>query len=360
MIRVSWSRACLSRRNRNSIRHQPHRAVTRGTHTDPPSSRDQSARLCVEPMPNSSKAPEVFDPVPCLIAADWHMRNPDKNHGLLSPKALFRLIKMGWLTLTDVRRYFNPYDYVGLAHYNDKPDEQRSRSSPYPRTSRYPPLRSVYGYVVRLVLPLIRTIIRTRCFSDITLRVTRTMRERGRGREGLLLPVLRLLRYLRKRRRPRHRRWWRRRRQKRLWSKRSPSRNAGRSRVRLRRAAARNRSPYEGNAHVPKYRFRVLETTRCFFTLTFYLFSLFRYCKLSVVMPPLLLWTLCIRVRRCSLILQPTVIGPFVQLAVFFPPPLPYRNRLVITSSDGWFVSAHELHAASGLISALSVHIRLL
>ena len=69
-----------------------------------------------EPMPNSSKAPEVFDPVPYLIAADWHMRNPNKNHGLLSPKALFRLIKMGWLSLTDIRRYFNPYDYVALAH----------------------------------------------------------------------------------------------------------------------------------------------------------------------------------------------------------------------------------------------------
>jgi hypothetical protein len=76
-------------------------------------------------MPNSSKAPEVFDPVPCLIAADWHMRNPDKNHGLLSPKALFRLIKMGWLTLTDIRRHFNPCYHVALAHYNDKPDEQR-------------------------------------------------------------------------------------------------------------------------------------------------------------------------------------------------------------------------------------------
>jgi hypothetical protein len=47
-----------------------------------------------EPMSNSSKAPEVFDfdPVPCLIAADWHMHIPDKSHGLLSPKALFRLI----------------------------------------------------------------------------------------------------------------------------------------------------------------------------------------------------------------------------------------------------------------------------
>ncbi len=78
-----------------------------------------------ESMPSSSKAPEGFDPVPCLIAADWHMRNPDKNHGLLSAKALFRLIKMGWLTLADVRRYFNTYDYVTLAHYNDKPDDQR-------------------------------------------------------------------------------------------------------------------------------------------------------------------------------------------------------------------------------------------
>jgi len=78
-----------------------------------------------ELMPNSSKAPEVFDPVPCLIAADWHMRNPEKNRGLLSPKALFRLIKMGWLALDDIRRYFNPYEYIALAHYNNKPDEKR-------------------------------------------------------------------------------------------------------------------------------------------------------------------------------------------------------------------------------------------
>jgi hypothetical protein len=79
-----------------------------------------------ESMPNSSKAPETFDPVPCLIAACWHMRNPDKNHGLLSPNALFRrLIKMGWLTLADLRRYFNLYDCVALAYYKDKPDEWR-------------------------------------------------------------------------------------------------------------------------------------------------------------------------------------------------------------------------------------------
>ena len=78
-----------------------------------------------EPTPNSIKAPEVFDPVPCLIAADWHMRNPHKNHGLLGPKALFRLIKMGWLTLDDVRRNLHPCEYTALAQYNDRPDERR-------------------------------------------------------------------------------------------------------------------------------------------------------------------------------------------------------------------------------------------
>ena len=104
-----------------------------------------------EPTPNSSKAPEIFDPVPCLIAADWHMRNPDKNHGLLSPKALFRLLKMGWLTLTDVRRYFDPYAYVALAHYNDKPDEQRypfvvvSQNESIPTPSRRVRLRRQAG-----------------------------------------------------------------------------------------------------------------------------------------------------------------------------------------------------------------------
>ena len=78
-----------------------------------------------EPTPNSSKAPEVFDPVPSLIAADWHMRNPEKNYGLLSPKGLFRLIKMGWLSVADVRLNLHPREYAALAQYNDRPDEQR-------------------------------------------------------------------------------------------------------------------------------------------------------------------------------------------------------------------------------------------
>ena len=44
------------------------------------------------------------------------MRNPNKNQGLQSPKALFRLINMGWLSLTDITRHFNPYNYVALVH----------------------------------------------------------------------------------------------------------------------------------------------------------------------------------------------------------------------------------------------------
>lgn len=104
-----------------------------------------------EPMPNSNKAPEVFDPVPSLIAADWHMRNPENNRRLLNPKGLFRLIKIGWLTLDDVRQYFNPYEYVALAHYNDKPDEQRypfvvaSKNESMPTPSRRVRLRRQAG-----------------------------------------------------------------------------------------------------------------------------------------------------------------------------------------------------------------------
>ena len=38
-----------------------------------------------EPTPNAGKALKVFDPVPCFIAADWHMGNPYKNFGLGPP-----------------------------------------------------------------------------------------------------------------------------------------------------------------------------------------------------------------------------------------------------------------------------------
>ena len=80
-------------------------------------------------VPNTCKAPEVFDPVLSLIAADWqHMRNPHKNYDPLTPKALFRLIKTvktGWPTLTKVGRHFSPVEFAMLKGYNNLPDERR-------------------------------------------------------------------------------------------------------------------------------------------------------------------------------------------------------------------------------------------
>ena len=56
-----------------------------------------------EPTPKALKSPEIFDPMPNLIALDWHLRNPHENYGLLREKSLFRLIKMGWVALPDIR-----------------------------------------------------------------------------------------------------------------------------------------------------------------------------------------------------------------------------------------------------------------
>ena len=78
-----------------------------------------------EPQPSTSKAPEVFDPLPSLIATDWHMRNPEKNHGVLSGKALFRLIKLGWLSMAEVAKRVHVREYTALAQYSDRPDEER-------------------------------------------------------------------------------------------------------------------------------------------------------------------------------------------------------------------------------------------
>jgi hypothetical protein len=107
-----------------------------------------------EPMPNSCKAPEVFDPVPSLIAADWHMRNPTKNYGLLTPRALFRLIKIGWLTLAEVITHFSPVEFATLKEYNDLPDEQRypfvvPLNEPMPTPSQRVRMRRKAGLTIR-------------------------------------------------------------------------------------------------------------------------------------------------------------------------------------------------------------------
>jgi hypothetical protein len=206
---------------------------------------------------------------PCLIAADWHLRNPDKNDGLLSLKVLFRSSRWAGSSLrtsdvTSTRTIMS----CSLIIVTTKRTSSDTPLSSCLRISRYPPLHSADGYVVRLVLPLIRTSIRTRYFLNIPLLDTWMMRERGK--EGLFF-VPRLL-YLRKRRRRRHRRWWRLR-QKRLLSK-APSQTAGRSTVRATRAAARNRNHCEGNAHVPKYRSRVPNNYMFHFYFCLFSFSL--------------------------------------------------------------------------------------
>jgi hypothetical protein len=99
--------------------------------------------------------------------------------------------------------------------------------------------------------------------------------------------------------------------------------------------------PYEGNPHVPKNNgFRVPEQLGGFLLL---LYSRFRSYKFSAVIPPLPRIR-CIFVR-VALSACPTRLFP----------PLLYRNCLIITFLDGWFfVSVHELHAASGSMSAIS------
>jgi hypothetical protein len=87
---------------------------------------------------------------------------------------------MGRLTLTDVRRSTHTIMSRSLMKTTNWKGSD-TRSSSYPRMSQYPPLRTVYGYLVRLVLPLIQTIIWIRSFSDI--RATAYSDDEGEGKE---------------------------------------------------------------------------------------------------------------------------------------------------------------------------------
>jgi hypothetical protein len=104
-----------------------------------------------EPVQNSCKAPEVFDPLPSLIATDWHMRNPRRNHGMLSGKALFRLIKIGWLTLADVTKRVHVREFSALVQYSERPEEERYPfvvvpKEPMPTPSRRVRMRCSSGF----------------------------------------------------------------------------------------------------------------------------------------------------------------------------------------------------------------------
>ena len=118
------------------------------------------------------------------------------------------------------------------------------------RTSPYIPLRSMYGYVVRLLLPPIRTIFQKVSFSDITLQDTRITSER-KYLHGSTAP-------------PHH-------------TTPIPAETVSGPRVRPRHAVTRNRNHCEGSA-------RVWYRTSCFGTC---IYSRFRYCRFSVETPPL-------------------------------------------------------------------------
>ena len=104
-----------------------------------------------EPLPNSCKAPELFDPLPSLIAADWHMRNPQKNQGLLSGKELFRLVKLGWLSMTNVTMHLNSREFLAVAQYSERPEEERypfvtASKEPMPTPSQRVRMRRNAGF----------------------------------------------------------------------------------------------------------------------------------------------------------------------------------------------------------------------
>lgn len=108
--------------------------------------------FALEPLPSSSKAPEVFDPLPSLIATDWHMRNPEKNRGgVPGGKALFRLVKLGWLSMGEVAKRVHVREFTALAQYSDRPDEERypfvvAPSGPMPTPSQRVRMRRNAGF----------------------------------------------------------------------------------------------------------------------------------------------------------------------------------------------------------------------
>ena len=82
------------------------------------------------------------------------------------------------LTLEDVRRYFDPYDYVALAHYNDRPDERSYLFVVASQNEAIPtPLQRVRLWR-QAGLATCPDEYPDRVFSCMILRVTRMMRDR--------------------------------------------------------------------------------------------------------------------------------------------------------------------------------------
>ncbi|KAI0245691.1 hypothetical protein BJV78DRAFT_1158441, partial [Lactifluus subvellereus] len=74
-------------------------------HGGPPDEGIKVRDFIYELVPNSCKAPKVFDhPSPPLITTNWHMWNTQRNNGPQSGKALFRPIKRSgcWVSKAEV------------------------------------------------------------------------------------------------------------------------------------------------------------------------------------------------------------------------------------------------------------------
>jgi hypothetical protein len=99
----------------------------------------------------------------------------DEELRLAHPQCLSGLVKIGWLTLTEVSRHFSPIEFAMLRGYNDLPDDKRYPFVVFPK-NRCRPRRIECKCVARPTSPFTGTIILTVCFSTITRRASLTTR----------------------------------------------------------------------------------------------------------------------------------------------------------------------------------------
>jgi len=137
---------------------------------------ERTPDFAYESVPNSCKAPEVFDPVPSLIATDWHMRNSHKNRSLLMPKAPHQ-DRLARARPSRSVSTLAPSSLTCPRSITISRTSGDTRSSCW-RTNACRRLLGACGCVAKLALPFIGTTIRTASFSAMTPPAARTMRTR--------------------------------------------------------------------------------------------------------------------------------------------------------------------------------------
>ncbi|KAF8261316.1 hypothetical protein EI94DRAFT_1746262 [Lactarius quietus] len=171
-----------------------HQADTEGAHSCAGGHGNQASSCNVrdfahESLPSRCDLPEVFEPLAPPIATDWSIHNLEKNHGMLSGKALLRLIKVGWFSMCEVTKRVHVRKDPAPVQYSDHPDEER-----YPFDFTF---RCTHAYPSWRVRMYSNNGFRSGSHSDdpitsfsaTTLQATRTKRSR-RQSECSLLEVL--------------------------------------------------------------------------------------------------------------------------------------------------------------------------